>query len=184
MGIGSLFGRGAAVRREVEHSRDALYRVAYAWCHDAQRADDLVHEAIEKALRNAAQLRDAQRVRGWVFRILANCLRDQQRARRDEIELEEVEEQLFAAGPTPEEAHASIEIAARVRQAIARLPLGQRQVVTLVDLEGCSYAEVGEALEIPIGTVMSRLCRARQALRGHLTPLAAEQAETKLRSVK
>ncbi len=54
---------------------------------------------------------------------------------------------------------------ARVRAAIARLPLGQRQVVTLVDLEGCSYAEVGEALAVPIGTVMSRLFRARAALR-------------------
>jgi RNA polymerase sigma-70 factor (ECF subfamily) len=54
-------------------------------------------------------------------------------------------------------------------------------VVTLVDLEGCAYAEVAEALAIPIGTVMSRLCRARSALRGLLEPAAAQ---TRLRSVK
>ncbi len=59
------------------------------------------------------------------------------------------------------------------------LPLGQRQVVTLVDLEECSYAQAGEILEIPIGTVMSRLCRARRALRELLEPLAGEAAGNK-----
>ena len=71
-----------------------------------------------------------------------------------------------------------------MRRAVAQLPLGQRQVVTLVDLEGCGYAEVGEILEIPIGTVMSRLCRARQALREWLAPIAGEALGTRLRSVK
>ena len=68
-----------------------------------------------------------------------------------------------------------------MRAAIAALPLGQRQVVTLVDLEEFSYAEVAEILAIPIGTVMSRLCRAREALRG-LLEAAAQQP--RLRSVK
>jgi RNA polymerase sigma-70 factor (ECF subfamily) len=71
--------------------------------------------------------------------------------------------------PTPEDERATAEIVARVRAAIARLPLGQRQVVTLVDLEELSYAEVALALGIPIGTVMSRLCRARATLRDTLT---------------
>jgi RNA polymerase sigma-70 factor (ECF subfamily) len=70
-----------------------------------------------------------------------------------------------------------------VRQSIARLPLAQRQVVILIDLEGCSYAAVGEALEIPIGTVMSRLCRARAALRERLLG-TLDARETRLRSVK
>jgi DNA-directed RNA polymerase specialized sigma24 family protein len=56
----------------------------------------------------------------------------------------------------------------RVRAAVARLPVGQRQTLTLVDLEEFSYAEVGEILGIPIGTVMSRLCRGRRALRDEL----------------
>jgi len=67
---------------------------------------------------------------------------------------------------------------------VAGLPLGQRQVVTLVDLEECSYVEAGEILEIPVGTVMSRLCRARRALRDVLEPVAHDALGTRLRSVK
>ena len=184
MRIPDFFGRRAAVRRELETSRELLYRMAYAWCHDAALADDLAHEAAEKALRRAGQLREAEKLRAWLLRILANCVRDNARARREQIELGAVEETLAAAGPTPEEAQASAQLALRVRRAVAQLPLGQRQVVTLVDLEGCGYAEVGEILEIPIGTVMSRLCRARQALRVLLAPFAAEALGTRLRSVK
>lgn len=178
------FGRRAAVRRELEASRGLLYRMAYAWCHDAALADDLAHEAAEKALRQAGQLRDVRRLRAWLLRILANCVRDHARLRRGHVELAAVEETLAAAGPTPEEAQASVQLALRVRRAVGELPLGQRQVVTLVDLEGCSYAEVGAILEIPIGTVMSRVCRARQALRERLAPLASEALGARLRSVK
>lgn len=172
------------MRRELETSRELLYRMAYAWCHDAALADDLAHQAAEKALRRAGQLRDEQRLRAWLLRILANCVRDHARMQREHVELAAVEETLAAAGPTPEEARASAELALRVRHAVAELPLGQRQVLTLVDLEGCSYAEVGEILEVPVGTVMSRLCRARQALRGRLAPFASDALGSRLRSVK
>ena len=64
----------------------------------------------------------------------------------------------------------------RVRGAVARLALGQRQVLTLVDLEEFSYAEVAAILEIPVGTVMSRLCRARRALKEMLQELAPVQS--------
>jgi RNA polymerase sigma-70 factor (ECF subfamily) len=184
MGTLGGFTRRAAVRHEVQRSRDALYRVAYAWCHDASLAEDLAQEAVEKAIRNASQVRDPERLKGWLYRILANCLTDHYRARREHEDLERFADSIADAGPSPEEAHARTQIAARVRQSIARLPLGQRQVVTLVDLEGCSYAEVGEALEIPIGTVMSRLCRARQVLRERLVGTLADAPGTRLRSVK
>lgn len=65
-----MFGVQAAVRREVVRSRQALYRLAYAWCHDASLADDLAQQAIEKALRGAAQVRDqvVKRLQtGWVY---------------------------------------------------------------------------------------------------------------------
>ena len=184
MGLRSIFGPGAAVRREIERSREALYRMAYAWCRNADLADDITHTAIEKALRGAAQLRDAARLRAWLFRILANSLRDQARAQREFVQLEGMEDLIADTGPTPEEARASAELVQRVRRAVGELPLGQRQVVTLVDLEDCSYAQVGEILDIPIGTVMSRLCRARQALRERLKPTASEMLGTGLRSVK
>jgi len=184
MSISTLFERRAALRRELEGSRDSLYRLAYAWCRDAALADDIAHEAAEKALRRVSQLRDARRLRAWLLRILANCVRDHARQRREHLELGSVEDMVAATGPTPEEAQASAELTRRVRGAVGELPLGQRQVVMLVDLEGCSYAEVGEILEIPIGTVMSRLCRARQALRERLRPFASEALGTRLRSVK
>ena len=67
-----------------------------------------------------------------------------------------------------------------VREAIATLPNGQRQVLTLVDLEGCSYIEVANILGVPVGTVMSRLCRARRALKARLidSELAPRTSET------
>jgi RNA polymerase sigma-70 factor (ECF subfamily) len=184
MEIDSMFRRRSALRREIEGSRDALYRMAWAWCRDAALADDLAHEAVEKALRGAGQLRDAGRLKGWMLRILANCLRDHARARREHVDLATVEESVATEAMTPEEARESAELVARVRGAVGVLPLGQRQVVTLVDLEGCSYAEVAGILDIPVGTVMSRLCRARAALRERLKPFASETLGPRLRSVK
>lgn len=184
MGIELLFGRGPALRREIESSRDMLCRMAYAWCRDAALADDLAQMAVEKALRAAGQLRDAERLKAWLLKILANCLRDHVRETRDMVDFDSVEETLVAGGETLEEARASAELVRRVRAAVAGLPLGQRQIVTLVDLEECSYAEAAEILEIPIGTVMSRLCRARRALREVLEPVAQDALGTRLRSVK
>lgn len=184
MGIQTLFGRRPALGREIEGSRDMLFRMACAWCHDAMLADDLAQTAIEKALRASGQLRDPDRLKGWLLRILANCLRDDVRGRRDLVDFDSVEETFFAGGVSPEEAHASAELILRVRAAVAALPMGQRQVVTLVDLEECSYADAGEILDIPLGTVMSRLCRARRALREVLEPVARDALGTRLRSVK
>ncbi len=79
-------------------------------------------------------------------------------------DIETMDESLYADSTTPEDYHSQSQIVRRVRDAVAKLPIGQRQVVTLVDLAEFSYAEVGEILAIPIGTVMSRLCRARICL--------------------
>lgn len=153
------------LRQRIEHWRPALYRVAYSWCHDRALAEDLVQEALLKALSRRAQLRDDERLRGWLFAILNNGFRDHLRRLRVHEDIDELADEMPAPAPSPEDDHATAQVVARVRAAIATLPLGQRQVVTLVDLEELSYAEVAHALEIPIGTVMSRLCRARAALR-------------------
>lgn len=184
MGIEVLFGRGPALRREIEQSRDMLCRMAYAWCHDRALADDLAQAAVEKGLRASGQLRDREKLRAWLLQILANCLRDHVRERRDFVDIDDVAESVLADGATPEESRASAELVGRVRAAVAQLPLGQRQVVTLVDLEDCSYTEAAEVLGIPVGTVMSRLCRARRALREALEPVAQDALGTRLRSVK
>jgi RNA polymerase sigma-70 factor (ECF subfamily) len=151
--------------------------VAYAWCRDAALADDLVQDATTKALERGDQLRDPTRFKGWLFAILSRCWHDHLRARHPH---EDIDEHLAGGSMPPEEAERR-QTVARVRAAVARLPVGQRQVLTLVDLEEFGYAEVGEILAIPIGTVMSRLHRARRALREDL--LRVESA-TPLRRVK
>jgi len=88
---------------------------------------------------------------------------------------------------TPEHATHEDQIAQRVRRAVAALPLAHCQVVTLVDLEGFSYAAVAQILDIPVGTVMSRLSRGRQALREHLLDVAAKSGidvAAKVRRIK
>lgn len=150
------------LKRLVANNRDRLYRMAYAWSHDPHLADDLVQQAVCKALGKYGQLRDMAAAEAWLFRILANCLADHHRVKR---------EVLSDAVPvavdyrTPEHMTQEQQLVNRVRRGVARLPLPQRQVVTLVDLEGFAYATVAEILEIPVGTVMSRLCRGRRALK-------------------
>ena len=165
---------------KIEASRERLYRVAFAWSHDAMLADDLAQETLARGLARLEQLREAERQSSWLFSILHRCWIDHLRLRRNDLD-EEALAELPADLPGPEHHAEAQETARRVRAAIAALPLGQRQVLTLVDLEEFSYAEVAEVLAIPIGTVMSRLCRARQALRGLLE--AAVQPP-RLRSVK
>jgi RNA polymerase sigma-70 factor (ECF subfamily) len=99
---------------------------------------------------------------------MANCWRDHLRALRPMTDVDALDEECFCCDETPDAAYDRRETVNRVRAAVARLPVGQRQVVTLVDLEEFSYAEVAATLGIPIGTVMSRLCRARLALRDQL----------------
>lgn len=159
-------------RASLEGSRPRLYRLAYSWCHNAELSEDLVQETLYKALKNSAQLRDKAVFASWLFRILANCWHDHLRQRRSTVDIDDMDdlhETPFITRPTPEDTHGENQLVARVRNAIDRLPLGQRQVLTLIDLEEFSYSETAEILDIPVGTVMSRVCRARQALKQHLS---------------
>ena len=182
MSLLTLFCRSREFRERLEASRERLYRLAYAWSHDPHLSDDLVQEAMAKALKNAGQLRDPKAMNTWLFRILTNCWRDHFRRARPTVNVDDI---VYCHEDTPERRHGQHEIVTRVRAAVGRLPLAQRQVLTLVDLEGFSYIEVAEIVDCPIGTVMSRLSRARRALKQHLLDLGpAESASPpKLRSV-
>lgn len=162
MDLLNMVCRGREFRARLEANRRRLYRMAYAWCHDAHLADDLVQEAMVNALRNGSQLRSFEALDSWLFTILANCWKSHLRSRK---ESEEFDEENFQTELDSEQITSRDQTVARVQRAIAQLPLGQRQAITLVDLEGFTYAEVAGILDIPIGTVMSRLCRARQALK-------------------
>lgn len=160
----------ADLRCRLEAGRPALYRLAYLWCHDAGLADDLTQEALAKAVAGLGQLRDPERLRPWLYGILANCWRDHLRALRPCDDLDALEGELASPAPSPEQLASQAELVASVRAAVQRLPVGQREVLALVDLEECSYAETAVILSIPVGTVMSRLHRARAALRVALDP--------------
>jgi len=171
------------VRNELEKRRDLLYQIAFSWCHEPALADDLVQEAMLKALRNARQLKNTDAVKGWLSRILANCWYDYLRRKKETVDLDNLpyDEQIYETDTNDRQ-----DIVDRVRAMIARLPMGQRQVITLVDLAGFSYAEIADILEIPVGTVMSRISRARKSLKVALADYDPrhEIARAKIRRIK
>jgi RNA polymerase sigma-70 factor (ECF subfamily) len=164
--------------------RPRLHRLAFAWCHDAALADDLVQEALAKALARAGQLKAEGALASWLVSILNNCWRDHLRRARDHLCLDEASDCPDLHTQGPEDTCCQGQLVTSVREAVARLPLAQREVLTLVDLEECSYAEAAAALGIPIGTVMSRLARARTALREQLLQGSTERPPAVLRRVK
>lgn len=176
--------RSRHARAALEAHRARLYRIAYAWTRSPALADDLAQETLTKALVKAGQLRDPKASEAWLYSILSNCYRDHFRRLR---ETEDIDAMELASDASPEEESSQQQLIEKVRAAMMRLPEGQRQVVSLVDIEGFSYVEVAEILSVPIGTVMSRLCRARAALKEQLLPELQGQAgaaEPKLRRVK
>jgi len=177
-----LFG---PFRPSIEAMRPVLYRIAYAWCHDAALADDLVQDTLSKAWTRRVQLRDEALLKAWMVSIMNHCWLDHLRSRRDFDDVDDLQDTLESGADSPEACCNREQVIACVRAAVARLPIGQRQVLTLVDLEEFGYAEVAGILDIPVGTVMSRLSRARASLKGLLDPAMQQPvARPLLRSVK
>lgn len=183
MSLLSLLGKQHGFKQQLETIRPRLYRIAYSWSHNADLADDLVQETMVKALRKSEQVRNRDAIDGWLFGILTNCWRDHFRKRK---ELDDIDNVVLVEETTPIHHVEQQNIVDKVRSAIATLPAGQCQVLTLIDLEGMSYAEVATVLDVPIGTVMSRLCRARKILSGKLLEFQPEVQKTvsHLRRVK
>ncbi|MCW8955962.1 MAG: sigma-70 family RNA polymerase sigma factor [Gammaproteobacteria bacterium] len=167
--------------RQVRACRDRLYRIAYSWCHDAMLADDLAQETLAKAIQKLDQLRNRDSMDAWLFTILNNQWREFLRRSRP---CEDIENLVYMHEETPEVIQIRQQKINTVQQAISELPLAQRQVLTLVDIEGLSYMNVAEVLEVPIGTVMSRLSRARSSLEKKLRVRENTSSVINLRSVK
>jgi len=153
--------RKVALVRRIEGSRSKLYRMAYAWSHDAMLADDLVQEAQMLALQKIEQLKDEAAFDGWIYTILNNVWLGYLRKTRPSEDIERI---VIVDNASPEHEMLVRQIDIMVRSAMSALPNAQRQVVSLIDLDGLSYSEVADILQVPIGTVMSRLNRARSAL--------------------
>jgi RNA polymerase sigma-70 factor (ECF subfamily) len=153
------------VRAQLGELLPRLRRFARVITRNVQDADDLVQAAVEKALTRAAQWRPGSRLDSWMFGIMKNAWIDEIRARRRRERVHAPEE----AGATVGDASAAArEIALSVQAAMARLPEEQRLAVGLVLVEGLSYKEAAEVLDIPIGTLTSRLARGREALQAML----------------
>ena len=142
-------------------SRNKLYQIALSWCSDTMLADDLVQETITIAMKNHTQLREESKMLGWLCRIMKNNMYRQTRKQKNH---ENIDDHIPSSDLGPFGRCQEKDIVARVRQAVASLPMDQRQIISLVDLGDLAYCDVAQVLDIPIGTVMSRLHRARKSL--------------------
>lgn len=145
---------------------DQLYNFARWLTQDASEADDLVQETYAKALRGFSSYRPGTNFRAWMFRILRNSFLSSRTGLKAALPLDEEDATVQAAdAATPESM--LIEQANRemVQQGLEELPVHFREILLLCEVEEMSYQEIAETLAIPTGTVMSRLSRARSALR-------------------
>jgi len=138
---------------------------AFAWSltRDTARADDLVQQACEKALRNPDSYTPGTRLDAWMFRILRNSFIDERRGPRHLELAAHIDGLEIASGESSARIEDRLELRA-VGRAMSALDSEHREVLLLVGVQGLRYREAAEALEVPIGTVMSRLARARRAL--------------------
>ena len=138
-----------------------LYAYAVSLCRDRDEARDLVQGCAEKALSARNVPGDDAAYRAWLFRILRNHFIDQKRAA---VELDRLDEDSATPAMDRWQYEESLVNTLTVRRGIDRLRLEHREVLALVDMAGFTYAEAAALIEVPVGTVMSRLSRARRAL--------------------
>jgi len=153
---------------------DQLYNFAHWLTQNREEAEDLVQETYTKALRGFSSFQLGTNFRAWMYRILRNTfltLRTGLRATSTvSLDLEEDGVDLAVESETPETILMSRSNSQLVQRAIENLPLHYREIILLYEVEEMSYQEIAETLSIPIGTVMSRLSRARKTLRNGLRP--------------
>jgi RNA polymerase sigma-70 factor, ECF subfamily len=152
-----------AIRRQLTALLPRLRRFAVSLTGNMTDAADLVQDAVERALKNLHRFDPETRLDSWMYRIAQNLWIDSVRARRVRATVpgEPPEDAVILDGARAMEAKLTFLETCR---ALSQLPEEQRTVVALVLIEGLSYREAADVLEVPIGTVTSRLARAREAL--------------------
>ena len=155
-----------------------VFNVVYRMCGDASIAEDAAQETFIRAWQNFASYRPRTPLRNWLYRIAFNAgmdmLRKQKRILPNDIE----DLQLADERPGPESLVSQQERTALVQEAVLSLPEASRAVLVLREYEGMSYHEIADALDIPVGTVMSRLNYARKLLKDKLKPSLLMPMET------
>lgn len=148
----------------VRRYQDVLFRHAERMTGRPDEAEDIVQLTFVRGYRSLASCRDPDRVGGWLFRIAANLCKDQVKGRRGrERPLEEVREQ-SAAEPGPHARTEQHEIRRRIDGALDRLPADQREAFVLKHVEGWSYQEMSERLDVSVPALKMRVHRAREEL--------------------
>ena len=147
---------------------DQLYNFAYWLAQNREEAEDLVQETYAKALRGFSSFQQGTNFRAWMYRILRNTFLTSRSGLKATVSLDDSEDpaSLAPADPhTPETILIDQSQQELLRGAIDELPLHYREVLLLCEVEEMSYQEIADTISVPIGTVMSRLSRARAALR-------------------
>jgi RNA polymerase sigma-70 factor, ECF subfamily len=161
---------GPDVAQLVAEHHQAMYRYAYRLTGSVQDAEDLTQQVFLTAYRKMGQLRSLDNARPWLFAILRNCFLKGRQRRRPALAADlALNIELVPASPPKQRVDRD-----RLQVALDRLPDAFRLVVVMFYYEECSYREIAEELGIPIGTVMSRLARAK----GHLRSILFEPDDT------
>ena len=171
----------ACVELVAEHQR-MVFQLAYNLLGDQDEALDLSQEVFLRVFRTLPAFRGQSSLRTWIYRIVVNQAANRQRwwRRRHRSSQVSLDEHLQLHGevgatrePAPDRALAQKEMASRLWQAMERLPFDQRTALILREIEGLRYEEIAFSLGVAVGTVKSRLTRARQALRTQLAEMGA-----------
>ncbi len=166
--------------REALPYLDSLYRYGLRLCGDPVQAEDLVQETMVKAFRSWERYAIGTNIRAWLFTIMRNTLISQYRRRRKHAESVDISEVdgfiVFDAiyNPNPSERFFDRLVDEEVTGAIDSLSADYREIVVLADVEDLTYEEIAEVVGIPVGTVKSRLHRARRMLQRKLYDYAVE----------
>jgi RNA polymerase sigma-70 factor (ECF subfamily) len=146
---------------------DQLYNFARWLAQDTAEAEDLVQETYVKALRGFSSFQVGTNFRAWMYRILRNSFLSSRTGLKTTVAFDEEEHEAVTSveSPTPETLLIRQADREMVQQALEELPVYFREILLLCEVEEMSYQEIAETLSIPPGTVMSRLSRARKALR-------------------
>jgi RNA polymerase sigma-70 factor (ECF subfamily) len=161
------------LQRQIVDLLPRLRRLARVLTRDPSDADDLVQATVERALVHQEQWRPGTRLDSWMFRIMKNAWIDESRARSRRTRVFAPSEHGDGVGHDGAAAMENHLAAADVERAMGKLPADQRLAVALVLVDGLSYREAAEVLEVPQGTLTSRLARGRMALLAELDGDAA-----------